>query len=276
MEKLRVIKSSPLATIQDKGRFGHRRYGIPQSGAMDPVSMEKANDSVGNPNGNPVVEFALMGLTLEALADVTFGVAGSDFKVNSTPSDSNSASISKGDILEILPPYGVYAYLAIAGLIESNQVLGSYSTYLLGRFGGLDGRSLKSGDILCSSEEGRLQSSFIAKETQDKIVEINCLKGPEWNFMEDQINEWTFKIDPASNRMGIRLSGNSMPLSFSEIDSSAVVPGIIQVPSSGQPVVLMNDCQTTGGYPRVGKVTEIDLPKLAQVKPNNEIKLIFE
>lgn len=275
MGKLKVIKSSPLATIQDKGRFGHRKYGIPQSGAMDFFSMEMANLLVGNPVEYPVLEFALMGLRLEGLEETKVGIVGSDFRVNSQPFESKNAFLSKGDILEISPPHGVYSYLAIGGLISAKEVLNSYSTYLLGNFGGFDGRSLKQNDILYSTGEGNLASHHEELEINTVIHEVRCMKGPEWDFMENETEEWNFKINPASNRMGIRLSGTRMPLSINEIASSAVVPGTIQVPANGHPVILMNDCQTTGGYPRVGQVLNEDLPKLAQAKPNSEIKLIF-
>lgn len=275
MGKLKVIKSSPLATIQDKGRFGHRKYGIPQSGAMDFVSMEIANSIVSNPVEYPVLEFALMGLKLEALEETIVGIVGSDFKVNSQSFESKNALLFKGDILEISPPHGVYSYLAIGGLISAKEVLNSYSTYLLGSFGGFDGRSLKPNDLLYSKGEGNLTSRREELEIKTEVHEIRCMKGPEWSFVKEQIEEWHFKIDPSSNRMGIRLSGTRMPLSINEIQSSAVVPGTIQVPSNGHPVILMNDCQTTGGYPRVGKVLNEDLPKLTQAKPNSEIKLIF-
>lgn len=273
MGKLKVIKIGVMTTIQDKGRFGCRQFGIPQSGAMDLQSMQKANYLVGNPKENPVVEFALTGMKLEALEDTIIGVSGAEIRFDQLIFVNATKQLLKGDIIEILNPKKVYAYLSIGGVLKGQQDFGSYSTYTIAAFGGMDGRALRVGDILETENEPPFESrEIIVEEDVEKIVNIRIEKGPEWSLLQELPTNKVFTIDPASNRMGIRLSGSTLKCDGSEIISSAVIPGTIQLPSNGQPIVLMNDCQTTGGYPRIGKVLEEDIGKLAQVKAFEKIQ----
>ncbi|MEP0986001.1 biotin-dependent carboxyltransferase family protein [Ekhidna sp.] len=273
MGQLKVIKSGPLATIQDFGRFGHRRYGIPQSGAMDKEMMKFVNEMVGNPDHFPVVEFALMGLRLEVLESTALAVVGASIKLNGLSIDNRGIIAKQGDVVEISAPEQVYAYVGVAGKIEPQAHFGSVSTYLMAGFGGISGRSLKSGDELVS--EGASLTIRDLKNIERKIespVIIHVIKGPEWDILQDDIQEKSFEVHPSSNRMGIRLKGNKLNSNYREIATSAVIPGTIQLPSDGQPIVLMNDCQTTGGYPRIGKVVDEDLGRLAQVRAGDNIQ----
>ncbi len=276
---MKVIKASPLATIQDFGRYGFRQYGIPQSGAMDKQWMIAANIALGNPEYFPVIEFAIAGLILEVEEKTSVSVVGASIQVNGKTHTSRRASLSKGDVLEIFKPTHVYAYLAIGGLLEAQQNFGSYSTYIRANFGGIEGRILKKGDVLISTNApnspNENEKKGIPKRLQDKLVEIRIMKGPEWDILKEFPEAKTFKIDAASDRMGIRLIGAKLEAEFREITSSAVVPGTIQLPSSGQPIILMNDCQTTGGYPRIGKVLDEDLGKLGQTSRFIKLKHIF-
>jgi antagonist of KipI len=273
MGKLRVIKSGSMATIQDKGRFGFRQFGIPQSGAMDLRSMKEANYLTGNQEDYPVIEFALAGLKLEAMEDSIIGIVGASVKVNSKEIEGANWLLKAGDVLEISHPDQVYGYLSIGGLLNAKLDFGSYSTYTMAGFGGIEGRPLKSGDILETDDDPTFEPRAFQKQTSalDNVVAIRIMKGPEWNMLKELPDGKTFTIDPASNRMGIRLSGATIKCDGSEIISSAVIPGTIQLPANGQPIILMNDCQTTGGYPRIGKVIEEDMGKLAQVKSNQKI-----
>lgn len=273
MGKLRVIKTGPLASIQDLGRLGYRKYGIPQSGAMDLKMMRAANQMVGNPKDHPAIEFALSGIKLEAMEESYVCVLGSQLMVNGKITNTTTAHLTPGDLIEAKLPDGVYAYLAIAGRIQSKEDFGSVSTYTPAKFGGLNGRNLQEGDELISGKSNILSHNadeFKRSEEAPSIIRI--MRGPEWDLLKELPEMKMFKIDPSSNRMGIRLIGEPLDCDYQEIASSAVVPGTIQLPSDGQPIVLMKDCQTTGGYPRIGKVVEEDLGKLAQVRFSSIIK----
>ena len=271
MGKLKVIKPGPLSTIQDFGRFGFRQYGIPQSGAMDRFSMIAANQSVGNPNHFPVIEYALTGMKLEALEDTLIGVQGGVINVNGKKEPLNSIMLRTGDMVDLSPPTDVYAYMAIEGQLKVNSVFGSYSTYLMGKFGGYKGRTLKTDDMLITIGI-ETASKKSEKLSADRSTDIRYIAGPESTFLNDSLHRIKFRIGPSSNRMGIRLSGAVLKARVKEIASSAVIPGVIQLPPDGLPIVLMNDCQTTGGYPRIGKVIDEDLGKLAQCKPGSFVE----
>lgn len=273
MGKLRVIQSSPLATIQDKGRFGYRRYGIPQSGAMDLDMLLFVNRSVGNKQSCPAIEFALLGMHLEAVEKTTVAFIGCTATVNNEVKKVNTVHLKAGDMLRLSAPLGVYAYFSIQGKLLADQVFDSFSTYLPGGFGGFKGRSLKEGDILETSNGKAVKSADLGPiEASNRI---RFMSGPESELLKEDLHNQAFQIDPSSNRTGIRLKGPKLSCQEREIVSSAVVPGTIQLPPSGLPIVLMNDCQTTGGYPRIGKVVEEDMGKLAQVRPTKDMKFIL-
>lgn len=267
MGKLKVIKTGPLATIQDFGRYGHRRYGIPQSGAMDKVWMTAANHLVGNPDHYAVIEFALMRMKLEAIEETAVAVVGATINVNGKKVDKKATILYPGDILEISSPDNVYGYVGMSGLINAKEDFGSVSTYLMAGFGGIEGRALKAGDELVSNTATNVLGEVDWQERADEHqTVIRMLQGPEWELLKELPERRQFEIDPSSDRMGIRLIGSSLECDFKEIASSAVIPGTVQLPSNGLPIVLMNDCQTTGGYPRIGKVIDEDLGKLAQMR----------
>lgn len=269
MGKLKVVKASPLSTIQDFGRYGYRRYGIPQSGAMDKESMIFANQLVGNKADYPVVEFAITGMRLEAIEDSVISTVGAGLKLNGKVMN-RITNLKPGDIVDVGTPDAVYGYLAIRGLIEAKEDFGSVSTYVMAGFGGMEGRVLQAEDILISRKSiiKIVESTPSNGETQS--TEIRIMKGPEWNMLKELPSLKSFEIDPSSNRMGVRLKG-ILDCEYQEISSSAVIPGTIQLPANGQPIILMNDCQTTGGYPRIGKVLDEDLGKLAQMKSGRRI-----
>lgn len=278
MGKLKVIKSGGLSTIQDEGRFGYRQYGIPQSGAMDLDAMHGANELVGNDSHFPVIETAIQGLELEALVETTIGLTGAEVvaKLNGQQvSMHTSIQLNKGDVLSIsAPKEGVYSYLGIGGELVAREDFGSRSTYLMAGFGGLNGKALVKGDVLETKDAESYKERSRKKniEAPTELQTIRIMKGPEWWMLKDLPDRKVFKIDPSSNKMGIRLEGDPLGVDGKEIVSSAVIPGTIQVPSNGLPIVLMNDCQTTGGYPRIGKVIDADLGLLAQLGPMKKVR----
>ena len=271
MGRLKVIKAGPLATIQDFGRFGSRRYGVPQAGAMDRESMIAANQLVGNEAHFPVVELAIKGMVLETIEETKISVVGASIMVNDEPCHENHFLLKKGDSLEVSAPNNVYGYLGIGGVLQAKEDFGSVSTYLLAGFGGIEGKVLKAGDELITQ---RTPGKSVSKELPDRVrndsTVIRIMKGPEWDYLKELPDSKTYVVDPTSNRMGIRLNG-TIESDYREISSSAVIPGTIQLPADGQPIVLMNDCQTTGGYPRIGKVIDEDLGKLAQVRSGLQV-----
>lgn len=267
-----MIQTGPLATVQDRGRFGFRKYGIPQSGAMDLEGLQLANQLVGNDPDSAAIEYALSGMSLEVLEDSLIGLFGAALKINNERILANAASVKKDDKIELSTPKLRYAYFAIGGKLKADYQFQSYSTYIPGNFGGLEGRALKKGDLLVTGGTGKLQQ---VKPRPMPGNIIRFIKGPEWGCLAEPFESKEFQIDPSSNRIGIRLIGKKLKTHFSEIRSSAVVPGTIQLPPNGQPIVLMNDCQTTGGYPRIGKVLDEDLGKLGQVRVGKEIILLL-
>ena len=270
MGSVRIIDVSPLATIQDLGRFGYRKYGIPQSGAIDPAGMQLANKLVNNDEMAPVIEFALGGVQLEVVEPCTLGVFGAALKLDGQPVRENAVAATKGAVVELSSPKLVYGYLAMGGKLIAEKQFDSFSTYLPGGFGGNKGRLLRKGDLIQTSEVGSIQN-IASRAAPGQIIQF--YEGPEFASIESSIGATDYQIDPVSNRIGIRLIGKPILSSISEIKSSAVVPGTIQLLPNGQLVVLMNDCQTTGGYPRIGKVYAKDLWKLGQTKPGNSIRL---
>ncbi len=278
MGKLKVIKAGVFATIQDEGRTGYRQYGIPQSGAMDKSALHQANYLVGNELHFPAIEIAMQGITLEAVEPTVISLSGAEtyIKINGSNTDMRHPHcLATGDILSISNPInGVYTYIGLGGSLNVCKDFGSHSTYTMAGFGGLDGRALKAGDILSTKRgkkcEKRTLNAIRIESSPVQMIQI--IKGPEWSMLKDSPERGVFKIDPSSNRMGIRLRGEAVEIEGEEITSSAVIPGTIQLPSNGQPIILMNDCQTTGGYPRIGKVIEADLGKLAQIRAGGQLK----
>lgn len=283
MASLKVLHPGLFTSIQDYGRVGFRKYGVPTSGAMDTKSYELANSLVGNPKGNAVLELTMMGGSYLFESDAIVAITGA--LMNSTLNgeeiaNNSTLSIKKGDELKIgYSNRGCRCYLAIRGELNIEKLMNSYSTYSLGKFGGFKGRILKKGDELHWQEA---RSDIKAHElSKNEIpyfsskVEVRIMKGLEWDWLSDaaqsQLISTKFEVSAQSNRMGIRLEKNSMPVPDKEMRSSAVVPGVIQLPPNGMPIILMQDGQTVGGYPRIAKVLNEDLWRVGQLKPGDLI-----
>ncbi|MCR8938454.1 biotin-dependent carboxyltransferase family protein [Brevibacillus laterosporus] len=303
---IRVIKPGLLTLIQDQGRFGFRKYGVVTSEAMDPMALRIANMLVGNAEQLATLEMTLTGAELAFEHDSLIAITGADlsFTINGErlpmwrPIFVRSGTVVKGGGCRT----GCRAYLAIAGGIEVEQVLGSRSTYARAGMGGYQGRSLQAGDYISVGEPANVTRAFLekwynklAKQTSlrswtsvDWSVSADCLatyrrnpqvrisRGTHFSLFtsESQQNlfQSPYKITPQSDRMGYRLQGAMLDLVEPiELLSEAVAFGTIQVPAEGYPIILLADRQTTGGYPRIGQVATVDLPILAQMKPGEEI-----
>jgi len=292
MVTIKVLKTGLFTTVQDLGRHGFRKYGITVGGAMDRLSLRAANILVGNAEDEAGLEMTLTGPVLCFNEDAWIAITGSDFSpsINGHPVPMRRpVLIKKGSILEFRASQnGRLAYLGLAGGIQVPKVMDSKSTYTQAGIGGYFGRALAKGDLLpirsheirygfekdFASERWGIGSNVLPSYTKEKIIHIT--EGPEFGLFPDTAHECLFNsyycIGTESNRMGYRLQGPSLNYDPKDMLSSPVAPGTIQVPPDGQPIILMADCQTTGGYPRIGHVIQTDLPKLAQAKPGDRIR----
>ncbi len=283
---MQIIKKGLFTTIQDSGRHGYRHLGIPQSGAMDSRAQHHANWLVANPSNAPVLECSFYGGIFRFEGHQIIALTGADMnpKLNDAPCEMyRSIEVKSGDVLAFGYAHtGTRTYIAIQGMPDVEQVMESYSTYVSGGFGGFEGRVLQTGDSLAWKNKTPENLNRVLPEhlrphfsKTKNIIRIVC--GPEWGQLsttsQTLFGQTQYEIHADSNRMGIRLRGEALKLkdNFS-MASSATLPGTIQLPTNGQPIVLMNDGQTTGGYPRIAKVIEVDLGRLAQIPPKGSLR----
>ncbi|MYL50903.1 5-oxoprolinase/urea amidolyase family protein [Halobacillus litoralis] len=297
-----VLKSGLMTTIQDTGRYGYQKDGVIVSGAMDQQAHRIANLLVGNSVDAATMEITLMGPVLEFQEDALIAICGG----NLTPIiDGDSVSmwkplyIKKGSELRFgQPKKGFRCYLSISGGFQVRKVMGSASTYLRANMGGFEGRTLEKGDQLRFGQPDSLPkdskeqlktlnkatsfkeaSWFVGPEFTDYMKNdqpIRVMPGREFDLFTEQSKEHffngAFQIDSKSDRMGYRLNGTTLNLeNKKDIVSEAVTFGTIQVPPDGNPILLLADHQTTGGYPKIGQVATVDLPRIAQMRPGEKI-----
>ncbi|MFV1883743.1 MAG: biotin-dependent carboxyltransferase family protein [Balneola sp.] len=287
MNKLRVIDGGLFTTVQDYGRPGFRKYGVPVSGVMDMKSFDLANKLVGNQKGGPLLECTLRGgkYRFENRSLIAITGALMNAKINGGEVSQNCSLVVKpGDELELgFASRGCRTYLALKGNLVLPKIMDSFSTYTLGKFGGVQGRILKTGDELeWDQPKEKLNPREASKEEIPYFsskVTVRIIKGPEWEWLSGAVQQEfldvKYQVSSQSNRMGIRLEGNSIESPESQMISSPVIPGIIQLPPNGNPIILMQDGQTIGGYPRIAKVLDEDLWRLGQVKAGDTLSFVF-
>ncbi|HLO11841.1 MAG TPA: biotin-dependent carboxyltransferase family protein [Pseudoneobacillus sp.] len=282
-----VYKPGLLSTVQDLGRYGYQQDGIIVSGAMDSFSMRLANLLVGNEDNDAVLEVTLIGPSLHFLVDSVIAICGGNLSptINQIPISLNKPIlVKKGDQVEFGPvKYGCRCYIAFKGGIHVKKVLGSNSTCLPAGFGGFNGRPLTKGDVLPIKTihfkfplklNWQVSTHFNSFLFSDKP--IRYLKGRQYDLFTEE-SRYQFKTSPFiltkdSNRMGFRIEGTNLKLTNQqEMLTEGVTFGSVQIPASGQPIILMADRQTTGGYPKIAQVISTDLPRLAQLKPGDHI-----
>jgi len=297
MSEIIIEKAGLLSTIQDCGRVGYQRFGMPVSGAMDVYSLQLANIIVGNEPGAAAIEATLIGPEIFFSADTVFSVCGAGM----TPFVNGKAvpmyadiSVNGGDRLTFSAlGYGCRAYIAFAGGLDVPLVMGSRSTYLRAKIGGLNGRALVAGDrIPLGTTDTYGISGIIARQQSQQQFHIpdyqseqpiRIIPGPEVKRLDfDGIRTLLtseYQITGQSDRMGIRLSGPAIQIKTREgrpgghdIISAGISPGTIQLPGNGQPIILMADRQTTGGYARIANVASVDLTRVAQLRPGDKIR----
>ena len=280
---IKILEPGPLTTVQDLGRPGQLRYAIPPSGPIDRRAFVIANRLVGNEDGAAALECTLMGLRFEAQRPCAIAVAGAamSLSVNGTEAPSwQTVPLKPGDVVKLgTARAGVRAYLAFSGGIDVPLVLGSRSTYIRGRLGGVDGRAVRRDDVLRLGEGGGAVRRVTAREAIADFTgepEIRVVLGPQAErFTHDGVRALLggpYEMQPQSDRMGARLRGNRIEHARGhDIISDGIPLGGIQVPGDGQPIVLLVDRQSTGGYTKVATVCSFDVGRVGQVKPGQRL-----
>ncbi|MDY4699509.1 biotin-dependent carboxyltransferase family protein [Eubacterium coprostanoligenes] len=282
---IEIITPGILTTVQDFGRVGVMKNGFTQNGAMDRYSMTVANRLCGNCDSAPVLEMTVLGVTARFTQDTVVCVSGADFgaKINDKMIKRNKAyKINNGDILSMgAAKSGMRAYLAVAGGIVGEYVFGSASTNLKFAFGGHFGKKLQSGDVLSIGTGafplGDIDKWEIPESEYSKDAQLRVVLGPQNDMFTDEdirlFLSQEYEVTSQSDRMGIRLSGEPLKSKNGmDIISDGIVFGSVQVPNSGEPIILMADHQTTGGYAKIATVISVDLPRASQLSAGNTVR----
>jgi len=275
-----VIQPGLFTTVQDLGRPGHRAAGVPLSGGADRVALRLANLLVGNPEDAAVIECTLLGPTLRFERDAVVAVAGGEFP--GLPGGVATRVAAGTEIALGHATAGCRGALAVAGGIDVPPVLESRSTLVVAGLGGFAGRPLRAGDRLAVGD-GRLQTcstAGIAREADLQSAKdgppavLRIIPGEHADAFAGQARSRLFRASRRSDRMGLRLDGAAVTgaAAFAGLPSVAVFPGTVQVPPDGQPIVLLADAQTIGGYPVLGQVIAADLFRAAQLRPGEEVR----
>ncbi|PMS33267.1 biotin-dependent carboxylase-like uncharacterized protein [Trinickia symbiotica] len=299
---IEVLSSSALATVQDHGREGYLRYGVGTAGAMDRLALAVGNLLLGNPDDAAGIEIPMFPFRIRFLDALDFAITGADCAARLGDKPVLpwwTTHARKGDVLTVgVPNNGMRCYLSLAGGVDVPVVLGSRSTQLRGQFGGYEGRQLHKGDVLkaigCIHRAEPDQAVHSAgfgmvppehalpapvstpcAEVGDTVVRV--LPAAEYDGYQPQSIEafWRegWKVTTQSDRYGYRLAGPTLePVRHIEKRSHGIVPGVIQVPHSGQPIIQLRDAQPSGGYPKIGTVIEADLWRLAQARIGTKIR----
>lgn len=276
-----VKKTGLFTTYQDLGRWGYQQFGVPVSGAMDPFALQVGNLLVGNNANEAAIEMTMIGPELLVLSDHIVAITGADLDAklngNSVPL-WQAVKIREGDTLTFTSPRkGVRAYLAVAGGVNIPMIMGSKSTYVKARIGTL----IQKGDVIdgfsIEHSHTSVGLSYQSRPKHNQVVTVRIILGPHDHQFTDKGIRTFFESEyvvKQADRMGYRLEGDT-PLEHkggADIISDTVPFGGIQVPLNGQPIILMADRQTTGGYARIGTIITADIPKVSQLPPGGKIR----
>ncbi len=284
---IEVLRPGLLTTVQDRGRFGYQRFGVPVSGGVDEIALRAANVLVGNPQGAAALEVTALGPQLRFLADAVVALTGAEVEgvLGARPVPwYRSFRVRAGQLLDIRAcTRGLRAYLAIAGGIDVPVLLGSRSTCLVANFGGFRERALMVGDVLAVGPPPALLSEIAERAIPEAWrprhgapVTLRVVLGPQDDAFTEEgrrtFLESTYRVTPHSDRMGCRLDGPMIAHKGSaDIISDWVPLGGVQVPGDGKPIVLLADRQTTGGYPKIATAIHPDISLMAQLRPGDAL-----
>ena len=295
---IRVLRPGSWTAVQDAGRHGYQRLGVAVGGAADPFALRVANALAGNDSKAAGLEMALAGPRLQFDCDALVAWCGADFEamLDGEPLAKNRpVRVSSGGSLDFpAARHRSTAWLAVGGGISVPDVMGSRSTDLAAGIGGVEGRRLIAGDVLSlgvASAWTQATLEFLRRSARPAAWSlpperlglpgepgvVRVVRGPEWDWFGTDAQEKffrdTYQVTKDSNRMGMRLGGPVLALTARrEMISAAVHHGVVQVPPSGQPILLGADRQTIGGYPRIGVVATVDFGPLAQLRPGDAIR----
>lgn len=282
---LEILEGGLLTTIQDGGRSGYLKLGVPRSGVMDEHAYHIANWLALNPSDSPVLEITLQAPVIRFKSQAIIGIAGADVEVllnDEIVRHHQSIEVNAEDVLSFGDfEKGCRVYLAIHGEWDLQKIMGSYSTCLIAHFGGYEGRALQTGDQISwvahslDREKRTLANEWLPHFANRQQIRI--IPGPEWEWLTEEQKEQflfsEFTVSSQSNRMGVRLHGKKpIVLNAEAIRSAPVSTGMIQLPNGGHPIVLMNDAQSVGGYPRIAKIIDADLWRVGQIWTSTIIK----
>ncbi|MBD1382178.1 5-oxoprolinase subunit C family protein [Metabacillus arenae] len=300
-----IKKPGLLTSIQDLGRYGSQKIGVITSGVMDPISHRIANHLVGNKESDATIEMTMTGPSIEFNEDALISVCGGDLspRINKVPVHMwKPVLVKKGSRLSFAGvKHGCRTYLAIAGGFDVEEVLNSKSTYLRAGIGGYKGRALKANDTINTGKlnpySQKIKEQLMVRLLDQSVVEmdwsvsadlipnpmspsyVRVIKGRQFSLFspdsQKSLFSERFEITNQSDRMGYRLKGPVLKFENStEMISEAVSHGTIQVPAEGNPIILLSDRQTTGGYPKIGQIASVDIPLMAQLKPGEYVQFV--
>lgn len=283
---IRILKGGMLTTVQDMGRTGYQSQGFSVAGVMDVRSFKIANLLLDNPENEPVLEFTLIGPTLEFTSATIIAITGGDFQptINGEPAPMYTAIyMNKGDVLKFSSARtGSRGYVAFSSYLQIPVVMGSRCTNMKSKLGGFKGRKLEAGDYINFRIKRRYLPFFLSRtldmdEFDQEEAELRVVMGPQDDLFSKQGIETFLKseytVTSEFDRMGCRLDGPFIASKEgSDIISDGIAFGSVQVPAHGKPIILLADRQTTGGYAKIATVASVDIPKLVQRKTDHKIR----
>ena len=288
---VRVSSAGFLTSVQDLGRPGFRESGVSLGGALDAYALRVANALVDNEENAAGLEATMGTLRLRFEDACLVAWCGGSFTVRIgeiyLPAGHAGFVAKDEELVMVAPPSGGRAWLAISGGIDVPPVLGSRSTDLRGNFGGYQGRDLRHGDVLpLGAAKKRISQTRKVSQWSAPAIwaaptpahpMLRFVRGTDWNRFKSRAHASlvtrSFAVTPTSDRMGVRLDGPPLDrMDLRELLSEAVSPGTLQVPPNGEPILLLSDCQTIGGYPKIANVITVDLPIAAQLWPGDTVR----
>lgn len=284
--EITIHQGGMQTTVQDLGRAGSRASGVPLGGAIDAPSLRLANLLVGNEENTPALEMTLVGPEISFSEDAVVALVGANFPGMAR---GRTLLVKAGEVIAFgAVALGCRAYFAVAGGFAVAEVLGGRGTYLRAEIGGHEGRALQKGDVIAIgavADTARLEKLKTAAQAGSWWIDpklfppcahtttVRVIRGAQAGEFSKVVYRGTFKVSVRSDRMGLRLEGPKLHRhSDVELVSTGVAPGTIQVPSDGQPIVLLADAQTLGGYPRIAHVITADLPLMGQLRPGDSVR----